>query len=107
MFVDVFWVVCALFSSRVEGFFGSHIRIFVHCWSCSSQQLLLSSPTIILNNISSLLPFVSKMSQQQVGSLILTIDVDDLMSVLYRISFVSFSPLMGWLERFQSSLHLV
>ena len=35
---------------------------------------------------------VLKMSQQQVGSLVLTIDVDDLMSILYRIMFVSINP---------------
>ena len=42
------------------------------------------SSSNILINISLLLPSVLKMSQQQVGSLILTIDVGDLMSILYR-----------------------
>ena len=61
---------------------------------CSSLELFLTtatppSPRNILNNISSLLPFVLKMSQQQVGSLVLTIDVDDLMSILCRIPSVS------------------
>ena len=44
----------------------------------------LPSPPNILNNISSLLPFILKMSQQQVGSLVLTIVVDDLMSILLQ-----------------------
>ena len=61
----------------------------------------------ILNNISSLLPFVSKMSQQQVGSLVLTINVDDLMSILYRTMFVSINALMVWWEKSQSYLRLV
>ena len=67
---------------------------------------LPSSPNI-LNNISSLLPFVLKMSQQQVGSLVLTIVFDDLMSILYRIPFVSINPLMVWWEISQSCLRLV
>ena len=79
----------------------------VRCWSCSSQQLLLSLLLIILNNISSLLPFVLKMSQQQVRSLILTVDVDDLMSILYRTMSVFINPLMVWWEKSQSYLLLV
>ena len=60
----------------------------------SLLELFLTTATppsslTILNNISSLLPFVLKMSQQQVGSLVLSIGVDDLMSILYRIAFVS------------------
>ena len=55
-----------------------------------------SLSSIILNNISLLLPFVLKMSQQQVGSLVLTIVVNDLMSILFRILFVSISLLMEW-----------
>ena len=78
----------------------------VCCWSCSSQQLLLPLLLNILNNISSLLPFVLKMSQQQVGSLVLTIVVDDLMSILYRIMFVSINPLMVWWEKSLSCLRL-
>ena len=62
--------------------------------------LITASPSslssIILNNISLLLPFVLKMSQQQVGSLVLTIVVNDLMSILFRILFVSISLLMEW-----------
>ena len=84
-----------------------YIRSFVRCWSCSSQQLLLPPLQNILNNISSLLPFVLKMSQQQVGSLVLTIVVDDLMSILFRITYVSINPLMVWWEKFPSCLRLV
>ena len=62
------------------------------------------SSSIILNNISSLLPFVLKMSQQQVGSLVLTIDIDDLMSILYRTAFVSINLLMAWWEKSQFCL---
>ena len=79
---------------------------------CSSLELFLTTATppsssIILNNISSLLPFVLKMSQQQVGSLVLTIVVDDLMSILYRTVYVSINLLMAWWEKSQSCLHLV
>ena len=67
-----------------------------------------SSPFFnILNNISSLLPFILKMSQQQVGSLILTIVVDDLMSILYSNPSVSIGPLVVWWEKSQSCPHLI
>ena len=54
---------------------------------CSLLELFLTTATspsssTILNNITTLLPFVIKMSQQKVGSLVLTIVVDDLMSIL-------------------------
>ena len=65
------------------------------------------SSSNILNNITSLLPFVLKMSQQQVGSLVLTIVVDDLMSILYRTMFVSINPLMVWWEKSLFCLRLV
>ena len=78
---------------------------------CSSLESFLTTATppsssTILNNITSLLPFVLKMSQQQVGSLVLTIVVDDLMSILYRTMYVSINPLMVWWEKFQSCLRL-
>ena len=103
----LFLVVCALFSGRVEGFSDDIYKEF-----CSLLELFLTTATPpsspnILNNISSLLPFVLKMSQQQVGSLVLTIIVDDLMSILYRIMFVSINPLMVWWEKSPSYLRLV
>ena len=79
----------------------------VRHWSLFFTTATPPSSSNILNNISLLLPFVLKMSQQQVGSLILTIIVDDLMSILYRTMFVSINPLMVWWEKSQSYLRLV
>ena len=91
---------------------GLRVSLMIYKEFCSSLELFLTTATplsssTILNNISSLLPFVLKMSQQQVGSLVLTIVVDDLMSILYRITYVSINPLMAWWEKSQSCLRLV
>ena len=91
---------------------GLRVSLVIYKEFCSSLESFLTTATppsssIILNNISSLLPFVLKMSQQQVGSLVLTIVVDDLMSILYRTVFVSINPLMAWWEISKSCLRLV
>ena len=100
-------MVCALFSSRVEGFLVDIYKEFCSLLESFFTTATPLSPSTILNNISSLLPFVLKMSQEQVGSLVLTIVVDDLMSILYRIMFVSINPLMVWWEKSPSCLCLV
>ena len=91
---------------------GLRVSLMVYNLDVGLLELFLTTATppsssIILNNISSLLPFVIKMSQQQVGSLVLTIIVDDLMSILYSNLFVSINPLMVWWEKSQSFLYLV
>ena len=91
---------------------GLRVSLVIYKEFCSSLESFLTTATplsssIILNNITSLLPFVLKMSQQQVGSLVLTIIVDDLMSILFRTMFVSINLLMAWWEKSQSCLRLV
>ena len=100
-------VVCALFSGRVEGFSDDIYKEFLFVVGFVPHNSYSSLFFTILNNISSLLPFVLKMSQAQVGSLVLTIVVDDLMSILYRTTYVSINPLMVWWEKSQSCLCLV
>ena len=91
---------------------GLRVSLVVYKEFCSSLELFPPTATppsssTILNNITSLLPFVLKMSQQQVGSLVLTIVVDDLMSILFRTMFVSINPLMAWWEKSPFCLRLV